>query len=419
MEHETKKAMIGLKTSSAPGADKVTNKTLRNLVNESVRALTLYFNQIWNTGKLPRYVKHAIVCFIPKPGKQLKLENLRLISLTSCVGKLLERIIQTRIQEYMKEHRLFTNQMFGFRKHLSTQDVFIQLKESEDTKKWTPLAAFDLRKAFDRVSHEDVLKQVARLGLGEKAFHYIKDFLSARTARIQMEGDTYTEFKVNDGSGTPRGAVISLLIFNIAMIPLSRRLQEIGGLHHAVCANDITIWTSLPSPHMGNTIKAGVEVVKEEAKNLGLEGAAEKSALLMRSPQNRKHKVDMKFYLILQNIGIPRVNQTRALGLEISISSRQCDAIRSIRQNADSAARLIRRVSRRNYGLKENGTCRVVQAFTLRRIMHAAPYMNLSRTSKDAIDATIRKSFKTALCIPQTTSNEVLGQFGIHNGVKK
>lgn len=234
-----------------------------------------------------------------------------------------------------------------------------------------------------------------------------------------MEGETSTEFKVNDGRGTQQGAVISPLLFNIAMIPLFRRLQEIRGLHHTVYADDITIWTSLPSPHMGNAIKAGVEVVKEEAKNMGLECAAEKSALLIGSPQNRKHKGDMEFYLQLQNTDILRVNQTRVLRLEITISSRQCDAIRSIRQKADSAARLIRRVSRRNYGLTENGTCRVVQAFTLRRIMHAAPYMNLSRTSKDAIDATIRKSFKTALCIPQTTSTEVLGQFGIHNGVKK
>ncbi|KAG0418019.1 hypothetical protein HPB47_005181 [Ixodes persulcatus] len=51
--------------------------------------------------------------------------------------------------------------------------------------------------------------------------------------------------------------------------------------------------------------------------------------------------------------------------------------------------------------------------------MYAAPYMNLTRTSKDAIDATIRKSFKTALGIPQATSNEVLGQFGIHNGFEE
>ncbi|KAG0420887.1 hypothetical protein HPB47_003203 [Ixodes persulcatus] len=49
------------------------------------------------------------------------------------------------------------------------------------------------------------------------------------------------------------------------------------------------------------------------------------------------------------------------------------------------------------------------------RIMYAAPYMNLSKSSKGSIDATIRKSFKTALSIPQTTSNEVLKNFGIHN----
>ncbi|XP_077492279.1 uncharacterized protein LOC144103435 [Amblyomma americanum] len=45
----------------------------------------------------PAEWKHAVVVMIPKPGKKLQIENLRLISLTSCLGKLYESIVTKRI----------------------------------------------------------------------------------------------------------------------------------------------------------------------------------------------------------------------------------------------------------------------------------------------------------------------------------
>lgn len=81
------------------------------------------------------------------------------------------------------------------------------------------------------------------------------------------------------------------------MIPMSKRLQGMGGLSHAIYADDVTIWTVLPSPYMGNTIKAEADTVKEEAAAIGLECAADKSALLIRTPRHGSSNNDMDFYL--------------------------------------------------------------------------------------------------------------------------
>lgn len=51
--------------------------------------------------------------------------------------------------------------------------------------------------------------------------------------------------------------------------------------------------------------------------------------------------------------------------------------------------------------------------------MYAAPHINLKPSGKAAIDAIIRKSFKTALGIKPITSNEALGQIGIHNAFQE
>lgn len=95
-ETEVRAALMKIRPGSAPGQDGVTNKLLRNLDDNSIYILTQYYNLYWTTGTLPPSWKHAKITLIPKPGKPLKLEYLRPISLTSCVGKVLEHIIHAR-----------------------------------------------------------------------------------------------------------------------------------------------------------------------------------------------------------------------------------------------------------------------------------------------------------------------------------
>lgn len=54
-------------------------------------------NEAWVSGNLPRRWKEAEIRFIPKPGKSPHIDNLRPISLTSCVGKVMERMVLNRL----------------------------------------------------------------------------------------------------------------------------------------------------------------------------------------------------------------------------------------------------------------------------------------------------------------------------------
>ncbi|KAM7285131.1 hypothetical protein ISCGN_032093 [Ixodes scapularis] len=121
--------MQDLNRRSASGPDRVSNKALRNLNDAAVTALTAYFNKCWRAGKLPRQWKEAKTILIPKPGKSSDNENLRPISLTSCVGKLLEHILMTRWQQYLEEAELYPDSLVGFRSKLGTQDAMLQLKK--------------------------------------------------------------------------------------------------------------------------------------------------------------------------------------------------------------------------------------------------------------------------------------------------
>lgn len=152
--------------------------------------LLRHFNTFWMKGKLPDQWKMAEVRFIPKPGKSPHIENLRPISLTSCIGKIMERIILKRLQNHLDATQQMPDTMFGFRKHLGTQDVLIQLKEEVlvPATRHSPRAilTLDLKGAFDNVAHEAILQTLAKTGCGERTYNYIVDFLSNRKAILKM-----------------------------------------------------------------------------------------------------------------------------------------------------------------------------------------------------------------------------------------
>lgn len=156
-----------MKRNTAPGADQITNAMIRNMNDEAITALMNFINKHWVNGTIPQQWKHAVITMIPKPGKKLAIENLRPISLTSCLGKVFERLINTRLQRHLEENNLMPNTMFGFRPNLSTQDILLLLKEEVLTN--VPKAgehivmAIDLKGAFDNVSHKGILDGLAEI----------------------------------------------------------------------------------------------------------------------------------------------------------------------------------------------------------------------------------------------------------------
>lgn len=162
---EIRAAILKLRTASAPGLDHVTNKAIRNMDTRSLESLTAYFNECWHNGAIPAIWKQAKIVLIPKPGKPLSLENLRPISLTSCLGKLFEHAVHTRLTRYLEDSDQLPPTMVGFRADLSTQDIMLQLHHDiitpprhYDTQ---AILALDLTKAFDQVSHIAILQGLA------------------------------------------------------------------------------------------------------------------------------------------------------------------------------------------------------------------------------------------------------------------
>ena len=84
---------------------------------------------------MPQIWKEAIMIPIHKKGKdRRKSSSYRPISLTSCVVKTMERIINGRLMYYLETEKILSEEQAGFRQFRSTEDQATYLsQEIEDT----------------------------------------------------------------------------------------------------------------------------------------------------------------------------------------------------------------------------------------------------------------------------------------------
>ena len=127
---ELDSALHQLKTGKSPGLDGVTNEMLKHLPVSGKYAVLELINRSWLEGLTPAAWRKAEIVAIPKKGKDLSdINNYRPISLLSCLSKLPERLIHTRLYFFLESSSLLNPNQSGFRKNHSTLDQLIKITQ--------------------------------------------------------------------------------------------------------------------------------------------------------------------------------------------------------------------------------------------------------------------------------------------------
>ena len=94
------KDAINTNKDTAPRLDGIHNLMLKNIPDQSLVQLLMVFNRMYESSFLPEKWKKAIIIPIAKPEKDRQdPTNYRPISLTSCLCKTYEKIINKRLME--------------------------------------------------------------------------------------------------------------------------------------------------------------------------------------------------------------------------------------------------------------------------------------------------------------------------------
>ena len=101
LESEVKWALGSITTNKASGGDGIPAE-LQVLKDDDVKVLHSIRQQIWKTQQWPQDWKRSDFIPIPKKGNAKECSNYRTIALISYASKVMLKILQTRLQQYMK-----------------------------------------------------------------------------------------------------------------------------------------------------------------------------------------------------------------------------------------------------------------------------------------------------------------------------
>ena len=120
LECEVKWALGSMTTNKASGGDGIPVEQFQILKDNTVKVLHSICQQIWKTQQWPQDWKIPVFIPIPKKGNAKECSNYCTIALISYTGKVMLKILQARLQQYMN-HELPDVQV-GFRRGRGTRD---------------------------------------------------------------------------------------------------------------------------------------------------------------------------------------------------------------------------------------------------------------------------------------------------------
>ena len=124
-------AASNLSSSTATGPGKVAYPMLKHLPRSGMAFLLHIFNLSWSSHSFPSIWKTSSIILIHKMGKSLDSSaSFRPISFISCVSKLFERIILSRLLFFLEYNSILSPRQAGFRPGRSTLDQILYFSQS-------------------------------------------------------------------------------------------------------------------------------------------------------------------------------------------------------------------------------------------------------------------------------------------------
>ena len=125
------------------------------LKDDAVKVLNSICQQIWKIRQWPQDWKRSVFIPIPKKGNAKELSNDHPIVLISHASKVMLKVLQARLQQYMN---LNTDVQVGFRKGRGTRDQIADIRwtteKAREFQKNIYFCFIDYAKAFDCVDHK-------------------------------------------------------------------------------------------------------------------------------------------------------------------------------------------------------------------------------------------------------------------------
>jgi len=195
------------------GSDGIPAKLFQILKDDAVKVLHSICQQIWKAQQCSQDWKRSVFIPIPKKGNAKECSNYCTIALISYTSKVMLKILQARLQQYVNCE--LPDIQAGFRKGRGTRDRIANIhwimEKAIEFQKNIYFCFIDYAKAFDCVDHNKLWKILKEMGIADHLTCLLRNARQEATVRT---GHGTTDW-FQTGKGIRQGCVLSPCLFNL------------------------------------------------------------------------------------------------------------------------------------------------------------------------------------------------------------
>ena len=306
----------GLSSNKATGIDKISCKIIKIAAPAISDSLTFIFNQALTLSSFPNEWKMARVIPLYKNGQRNIPGNYRPISVLPAISKIMERIMYDQLYNYLTKFELLSDSQFGFRKSHSTATALLDCTNdwymNLDRKMFNLVVLIDLKKAFDTVDHQILLRKLELYGIKGEALTLLKSYLTNRNQKCQIKNSFSTERLIK--CGVPQGSIVGPLFFLLYINDLPQCLNK---TKPRLFADDTNLTASGDSiTDLETAVNSDLENLRKWliANKLSL-NVAKTEFMLIGSKTMIKKNSDSRLNVFIENKQIKQVSECKTLGV--------------------------------------------------------------------------------------------------------
>ena len=335
--------------NTAEGPDKIHYMLIRNLPEEALMLLLEIYNKIWAENVFPRQWREALIIPFLKPDKNPKqVTSYRPIALTSCVCKLMERMVNTRLVHILERKEIINPMQYGFRKNRSSSDVLVRLeteiRKAFAMRKSVIAVFFDIEKAYDTTWRRGILEALCEYDIKGRMGNFIKQFLKERYFKVRI--GTETSERIEQEEGVPQGSVLSVTCFALAINTLPKCVTE--GVSASLYVDDFIIYSSsrqLPSAE--RRLQRAMNNILRWTKGNGFKFSLDKTVVMKFQPSNAVNR-EPDIYMSGNRLKV--VEEKKFLGLIWDKRLTWVKHIKHIKKNCTKRLDLLKIIANRDWG---------------------------------------------------------------------
>lgn len=228
-KEEVSKCLHALKNGKSSGLDSISNEMLKYSEASLLPCILKIFNDILKLGVYPAEWKRGYINPIYKGGDKYDPSNYRGITIMSCIGKLFNSVLNSRLDNYLVENSVIDKTQIGFQKKARTSDHMFVLrtlieKYTNGSKSRLFACFVDFKKAFDSVLHQALFLKLINIGIGGLFYKVIENMYSNNILRVKIGNGLTNDFCSN--LGVRQGDTLSPNLFKVFINDLAQIFDD-------------------------------------------------------------------------------------------------------------------------------------------------------------------------------------------------